>query len=80
MNLRCGAQGDIALHVNPRFGEGRVVRNSHIGGWGTEERSGSFPFALGTQCVVVIECEQDRFKVALTLRTYDPYLQLITRN
>ncbi|NWY08530.1 LEG4 protein, partial [Nothoprocta ornata] len=39
INLRAGAGGDVLLHLNPRPGEGSVVRNSRLGGhWGSEER------------------------------------------
>ncbi|NWX53220.1 LEG4 protein, partial [Steatornis caripensis] len=39
INLRAGPGGDVLLHLNPRLGDGVVVRNSLLGGaWGAEER------------------------------------------
>jgi galectin-4 len=44
-----GSSGDLALHINPRIGEGAVVRNSLLNGsWGSEERKLSYnPFGPG---------------------------------
>lgn len=48
INFKVGSSGDIALHINPRMGEG-VVRNSFMNGsWGSEERKISYnPFGPG---------------------------------
>ncbi|KAF7635828.1 hypothetical protein Mgra_00004739 [Meloidogyne graminicola] len=46
---------NVPFHFNPRFGyEQVVVRNSwnKTSGWGTEERSGGFPFAIGQTFVL----------------------------
>ena len=48
INLRCG--NDIAFHLNPRFNENAVVRNTQISGsWGPEERGlpQAMPFSRG---------------------------------
>ncbi|XP_026544554.1 galectin-4-like [Notechis scutatus] len=49
VNLKNILLGNIALHVNPRFKEGALVRNSFINGaWGSEERNVAFlPFCPG---------------------------------
>ncbi|KAJ7303970.1 hypothetical protein JRQ81_011485 [Phrynocephalus forsythii] len=39
VNLKHSLTGNIALHINPRFKEGALVRNTQIhGSWGCEER------------------------------------------
>jgi len=39
------AQGDVALHLNPRFHKKEFVRNTRKGGdWGNEEKESTFPF------------------------------------
>lgn len=66
INLRCG--GDIAFHMNTRFDENAVVRNTQINNsWGLEERSlpGSMPFSRGQNFSVWISCEGHCFKVAV---------------
>lgn len=66
INLRCG--GDIAFHLNPRFNEKVVVRNTQINNsWGPEERSlpGRMPFSRGQSFSVWILCEGHCFKVAV---------------
>uniref|UniRef100_A0A8C6Y2B3 Galectin n=1 Tax=Naja naja TaxID=35670 RepID=A0A8C6Y2B3_NAJNA len=49
VNLKNILLGNIALHVNPRFKERALVRNSFINGaWGSEERNIAFlPFCPG---------------------------------
>ncbi|XP_045745417.1 galectin-9 isoform X3 [Mirounga angustirostris] len=66
INLRSGS--DIAFHLNPRFDENVVVRNTQINSsWGSEERSLSrkMPFARGQSFSVLITCEGYGFKVAV---------------
>ncbi|XP_031209191.1 galectin-9 isoform X1 [Mastomys coucha] len=66
INLRSG--GDIAFHLNPRFNEKAVVRNTQINNsWGPEERSlpGRMPFSRGQSFSVWILCEGHCFKVAV---------------
>lgn len=66
INLRSGS--DIAFHLNPRFNEKAVVRNTQINNsWGPEERSlpGRMPFCCGQSFSVWILCESHCFKVAV---------------
>ncbi|XP_075415360.1 galectin-9 [Tenrec ecaudatus] len=66
INLRCGS--DIAFHLNPRFTENAVVRNTQINGsWGIEERAlpRKMPFRRGQNFLVCIMCESHCLKVAV---------------
>ncbi|XP_037665662.1 galectin-9 isoform X2 [Choloepus didactylus] len=66
INLRSGS--DIAFHLNPRFNENTVVRNTQIkGSWGSEERSlpRAMPFSRGQSFSVWIMCESHCLKVAV---------------
>eukprot|EP00071_Canis_lupus_P044691 XP_022278248.1 galectin-9 isoform X3 [Canis lupus familiaris] len=66
INLRSG--NDIAFHLNPRFNENTVVRNTQINNsWGSEERSlpRKMPFVQGQSFSVWIMCEGHCFKVAV---------------
>ncbi|XP_045692900.1 galectin-9-like isoform X2 [Phyllostomus hastatus] len=66
INLRSGS--DIAFHLNPRFNENAVVRNTQINGsWGPEERGlpQAMPFSRGQGFLVWIMCESHCFKVAV---------------
>ncbi|XP_065766054.1 galectin-9 isoform X2 [Muntiacus reevesi] len=66
INLRSGS--DIAFHLNPRFNENAVVRNTQINGsWGPEERSlpRGMPFFRGQSFSVWIMCESHCLKVAV---------------
>ncbi|XP_030041862.1 galectin-9 isoform X2 [Microcaecilia unicolor] len=59
--------GGTAFHLNPRFDENAVVRNSYINyTWGPEERnlpSSKLPFSHGQNFVLWIVCETQCFKV-----------------
>ncbi|XP_058531963.1 galectin-9 isoform X1 [Ochotona princeps] len=66
INLRSGS--DIAFHLNPRFDENAVVRNTQVKGkWGSEERQllRPMPFRRGQGMLVWIMCDSYCFKVAV---------------
>uniref|UniRef100_A0A8D2HGL3 Galectin n=1 Tax=Urocitellus parryii TaxID=9999 RepID=A0A8D2HGL3_UROPR len=65
INFKVGSSGDLALHINPRMGEGSVVRNTCVrGSWGSEERKIAHnPFGPGQFFDLSIRCGTDRFKV-----------------
>ncbi|XP_064359092.1 galectin-4-like [Dromaius novaehollandiae] len=65
INLRAGRGGDVLLHVNPRLGEGILVRNSQLGGrWGAEERDLPHnPLQRGAHFDLSVRCGNHRFKV-----------------
>uniref|UniRef100_A0A8C5KUC6 Galectin n=1 Tax=Jaculus jaculus TaxID=51337 RepID=A0A8C5KUC6_JACJA len=64
INFKVESSGELALHINPRIGEG-VVRNSFLNGsWGFEERKIAYnPFGPGQFFDLSIRCGMDRFKV-----------------
>uniref|UniRef100_F7HWI8 Galectin n=1 Tax=Callithrix jacchus TaxID=9483 RepID=F7HWI8_CALJA len=66
INLCSGSH--IAFHLNPRFDENAVVRNTQINNsWGSEERSlpRKMPFTRGQSFSVWILCEGHCLKVAV---------------
>ncbi|XP_014651848.1 PREDICTED: galectin-9-like, partial [Ceratotherium simum simum] len=66
INLHSG--NDIAFHLNPRFKENAVVRNTQVNGsWGPEERSlsGKMPFTRGQSFSVCITCESHCLRVTV---------------
>lgn len=59
-----GREDDVALHLNPRFAESAIVRNSLKGGkWGDEERDGDMPLAMGQPFTLVVAVLEDRFRL-----------------
>ncbi|XP_031517912.1 galectin-9B-like, partial [Papio anubis] len=66
INLCSGSH--IAFHLNPRFDENAVVRNTQINNcWGSEERSlpRKMPFVRGQSFSVWILCDTHCLKVAV---------------
>ncbi|CAH1130207.1 unnamed protein product [Ceutorhynchus assimilis] len=55
---------NVCLHLNPRFSENVVIRNSmQEGKWDNEEREGSMPFARGQEFKLLIESTEDAFNI-----------------
>uniref|UniRef100_A0A8D0CBW2 Galectin n=1 Tax=Salvator merianae TaxID=96440 RepID=A0A8D0CBW2_SALMN len=66
INLKAG--DNIAFHLNPRFNENVVVRNSKFNGsWGLEERNmpAGMPLFRGQSFTIWMLCEQQGFKVTI---------------
>ncbi|XP_070788145.1 galectin-5-like isoform X2 [Pituophis catenifer annectens] len=66
INLKAG--NDIAFHLNPRFDQNVIVRNSHFNMcWGSEERHlpCGMPLLRGQPFTICIQCEAHCFKVAV---------------
>jgi len=62
INLRSG--NDIVFHLNPRFGEKEIVRNSCTGGqWEKEEREGEFTLKKGRTFDIIISNKGDAYQV-----------------
>jgi len=76
INLSCGPTDigtcDVALHVNPRFNENTIPRNSfQNGGWGAEDRSGTgLPIQKGGTFESIILVQSDKFMVSFNGRHF----------
>ena len=56
--------GGHILHINPRFSENAVIRNTETyGAWGGEERHGPFPFTRGGHFELMINIEHHKYHV-----------------
>lgn len=70
VNLACGSTpaSDVAFHLNPRFDQNYVVRNSRLGGrWGHEECAATQrnPFKRGAKFYLTILAAEDGFMVTV---------------
>ncbi|XP_066251035.1 tectonin beta-propeller repeat-containing protein isoform X2 [Euwallacea similis] len=55
---------NVCLHLNPRFSDNCVVRNSMTEGkWDNEEREGEMPFVRGQEFKLRIESSEDAFHI-----------------
>ncbi|XP_059164703.1 galectin-4-like [Physella acuta] len=66
INLCTGANldQDCALHFNPRFSDGKVVRNhKQAGNWGGEETNGGMPFKRDHSFEIYIKATQQGYEV-----------------
>ncbi|XP_066141762.1 tectonin beta-propeller repeat-containing protein isoform X2 [Euwallacea fornicatus] len=55
---------NVCLHLNPRFSENCIVRNSMTEGkWDNEEREGEMPFVRGQEFKLRIESSEDAFHI-----------------
>ncbi|XP_078389214.1 galectin-9-like [Cetorhinus maximus] len=70
INLKASYSDNIALHINQRFDENAVVRNSRINqNWATEERALSFlPFVPGQTFEMLIVVQPTCYKVSVNGR------------
>ena len=67
VNLQTGPsdQDDISLHVNPRFDQGNIIRNSRFEtSWGSEETNGGNPLTQGGSFVLTVAALLEYFKVS----------------
>jgi len=69
---------DIAFHMNIRFNERVVVRNSNRGGWShnewpNEERHGGFPFEKSKPFEISIKFKENMFKVSVDHENFFDY-------
>ncbi|XP_064622314.1 galectin-4-like [Lineus longissimus] len=67
------ANGDIVLHINPRFNDGAIVRNTCQGNWGGEERSGGMPLQQGGQFECIILVQEGHYKIAFNGQHFTDY-------
>jgi hypothetical protein len=71
VNLACGSTpaSDVAFHLNPRFDQNYVVRNSRLRGrWGREECAATQrnPFKRGAKFYLTILAAEDGFMVTMS--------------
>ena len=66
------ASDGIAMHINPRWKDNVVIRNTlYNGAWGSEERSGSFPFKKKLAFEMVINVDQKKYVVNIIIKHFN---------
>ena len=56
--------GDIILHVNPRYDQKNIVLNSQLDGrWGPEERPTGFPITPGVKTCITVTATDTAFVI-----------------
>lgn len=76
VNLQAGSsdEDDICLHINPRFDQGVIVRNTRINNsWGPEESSGGIPLTQGGSFVLVVAVLIECFKLWINGKYFSKY-------
>jgi len=72
---------DIGLHFDVRFDSQQVVRNTYIqGDWGGEEDHGDFPFKRAAAFEVIINAEDDCYKIAVNGRHFTEFYYRMDRD
>ncbi|XP_019761431.1 tectonin beta-propeller repeat-containing protein isoform X1 [Dendroctonus ponderosae] len=57
---------NVCLHINPRFFDNAVIRNSMSEGkWDAEEREGGMPFLKGQEFRLLIQSTEDAFQISV---------------
>ncbi|KAL8592588.1 hypothetical protein ACOMHN_026518 [Nucella lapillus] len=65
---------NCALHFNPRFNDGCIVRNAmEHGNWGSEERGGGMPIMRGQPFEIIIMCAPTGYFVAVNGRHFTEF-------
>lgn len=70
-----GRKGNIALHIDHRFDQRVIVRNSFVSdAWQTEERAGGIPLACGQKFTMLVLIENARFMIAYNNKHFTEFL------
>lgn len=72
---------NTCLHLNPRFCDGQIVRNSMIDGkWGKEETEGDMPLKQGHEFTLKIETTEDAFVIYINDNFFTLYRHRLPPN
>ncbi|XP_050405036.1 galectin-9 isoform X2 [Patella vulgata] len=71
---------DAALHFNPRFNEGCIVRNSQdCGNWCSEERHGGLPLQKGVPFEITFCIHRHHYKISINGRHFADFKHRIPK-
>lgn len=76
VNLQEGPtdQDDICLHINPRFDEGAIIRNTRLKNmWGSEHTDGGIPLTQGKSFVLVVAALLDFYMIWINDKHFANY-------